>query len=198
MFMPRAAGMTLVDPSKFTDTLDSLSGFTASSSGSGVTINAGVLEWTGTTDGQAILKYNTNARTTNQYGAAITSSMTGNGSGIILHCDSGNTGYYGAVFYNTYIKLIRTSGRWTQNTITQIATYNMTITSGDLIEFWNIGNVFNIAVNGTTYISQTISNPVVGPLNMFQGMGLYHVSFTNSTSIAEWRGGDASAWGKLS
>lgn len=197
MFMPHTASMTVIDPLRFNDTLDSLSNFTATSSGSGVNISSSILQWAGTTDGQAIIKYNSQPRTTNQYGAAITSTMTGNGSGIILHCDSSNTGYYGAVFYNSTIKLVRTSGRWTQNTITQLATYSITINSGDLIEFWNIGNVFNIAVNGTTYISQSISSPVIGPLNMFQGIGLYRLSFTNSTSITEWRGGDAGAYGKL-
>lgn len=203
--MPGAAGGAFfyactrasTEIAKYIDDLLSLSAFSIYGSGSGIGSVAGVAQWNGTTDGKGIALYNSPATTNNQYGAAVIDTVTTNGSGIILHADPTYSNYYGAVFYNSYIKLIQTSGFWTQNSISEISTYATTINNGDLIEFWNIGNVFKIAVNNTIRINQTITNPVIGIGNRNLGYGMYRISFVNSTSITEWRGGDAGAWGKI-
>lgn len=113
-----------------------------------------------------------------------------------MHCTQNLSGYYAAVFYNNYVKLVRTSSTWSSAAITEIATYAMAISSGDLVEFWNIGSIFKIAVNGTVRISTDTGDPIIGATTPYQGFGMYRAAFINSTSITEWRGGDAEAWGK--
>ena len=50
----------------YTDQFNNLTGFTQTSTGSGVGITSGFARWAGGTDGSAILLYNSQALTTNQ------------------------------------------------------------------------------------------------------------------------------------
>ncbi len=181
---------------QFTDPLDSAAAFTVAGTGSGITFT-GEAQWGGTSDGQGVALYDAQATTNNQYAAAIVGSTIGSrGSGLILHSDSGYTSYYGATFYSSTLKLVQTSGHWTQFTPTELVVLSMTIAIGDLIEFWNIGNTFKIAVNGTVRINHTINNPLIYSTHRYIGFGMYRDNFVSSTRISEWRGGDAIAWGK--
>lgn len=183
--------------SQFTDPLDSSSNFSIFNSGSGIAISGGEALWNGTTDGQGIAVYNSQATTNNQYASAVVGSyIAGAAAGLILHSDVGYTGYYAGAFYNTRVTLMRTSGRWNQNAYTTIIDAAATVSTGSLVEFWNIGETFYMAVNGTVYITYTISNPVIDESHRYQGFGQFRASFISSARIAEWKGGDAVAWGK--
>lgn len=182
---------------QFTDTLDNSSAFSVFNSGSGIAFSGGEALWNGTTDGQGIAVYNTQATTNNQYASAVVGSyIAGAATGLILHSDVGYSGYYAGAFYNTRVTLMRTSGRWNQNAYTTITDAAATVSSGSLVEFWNIGETFYLAVNGTIYITYTISNPIIDEYHRYQGFGMFRSSFISSARISEWNGGDAVAWGK--
>lgn len=181
---------------QYTDPLDNLSSFSVTSTGSGIGITGGEAYWNGTTDGQGIALYNQSARTNDQYVAGtIGGTITSRGSGLIFHCDSGYTGYYGVVFYSNYIGLVRTSGRWTQNSITTLGSATPSVSSGMLLEAWNIGDAFRVRLNGNIIISTTVSGSIRGESYRRQGFGMYRSSFTSSTRLADWRGGDAEVRG---
>ncbi|MBH1980812.1 hypothetical protein I8H83_02830 [Candidatus Saccharibacteria bacterium] len=182
---------------KYTHSFTTLTNFTQTSSGSGVGVASGIARWNGTTDGQAILKYNSQARTTNQYGSVVIANASGNAVGIILHCDAGNTGYYACAILNSRVSLFRTSGRWNQNAYTTITFTNTTVSANSLVEFWNIQDRFFIAVNGVIQVDFTIPSPVIDSSHLYQGFGMFRATFVNSASISQWNGGDAGAWGKI-
>ncbi|RYX79226.1 hypothetical protein EON76_00700 [bacterium] len=182
---------------KYTDPFNNLTSFTQTSTGSGVGVTTGSARWAGGTDGSAILLYNSLALTTNQYIGATMSTMSNLGSVIIFHCDSGFTGYYGVGVNNSRISLLRTSGRWSQNTATTYAQFDTTISVGTIIEAWNINNIFYVAVNGTVVITYTMSSPIIGPTRLYQGFGMFRATFANSSNMDVWNGGDAGAWGKI-
>lgn len=181
----------------FTDPLDNLVAFSVANSGSGIAVSGGEALWNGTTDGQGIAIYNTQATSNNQYASAVVgSAISGAATGLILHSDVGYTGYYAGAFYNTRVTLMRTSGRWNQNAYTTIIDAAVTVDPGSLVEFWNIGETFYMAVNGTTYITHVIANPVIDEHHRYQGFGMFRQTFISSARISEWRGGDAITWGK--
>lgn len=182
---------------QYTDPFNNLTSFTQTRTGSGVGITSGSARWAGGTDGSAILLYNSLALTSNQYIKAVTSTMSALGSVIIFHCDSGFTGYYGVGFNNSRVSLLRTSGRWSQNSATTYAQFDLTISSGSTIEGWNIGDAFYVAVNGTIVITHTMVSPIIGPTMLYQGFGMFRQTFSNSANMDEWAGGDAGAWGKI-
>ena len=178
------------------DTLDTLTSYTVDSTGSGIAASGGEAIWNGTTDGNSVALYNVTASTNNQYVVGTVGSIvTGNGSGLILHCDVGYTGYYAAMFFSGGIKLLRSAGRWGTSGV-EIANFSITINSGDQIEFWNIGEVFRIAINGTLRIEQTVSGAIIDEYHRYQGFGMYRAAFLSSTRITGWSGGDAIAYGK--
>lgn len=186
----------VLEPVQYTDALSSLANFTVTSSGSGITSTSDEARWNGTTDGQAIALYNSLPSTGNQYVACVVgSSLAVRASSMIFHNDATNSGYYAVEFYNTDIRLIRTSGRWAENTISVITASGVTPATGDLIEAWNIGETFYVARNGTLIITQAISGAIISN-RPYQGFGMYRGTFVNSGAIADWRGGDAIAWGK--
>lgn len=92
---------------------------------------------------------------------------------------------------------MRTSGRWNQSAITTIAEAAATPPTGSLIEFWNNGNIFYVAVNSVVLINYTLASPVFSSTRTYQGFGMFCATFANSTPITQWNGGDAGAWGKI-
>ena len=184
---------------QITDPLDSSSAFSVFNSGSGIAFSGGEALWNGTTDGQGIAIYNTpQATTNNQYASATVGSyIAGAATGLILHSDVGYTGYYAGAFYNTRVTLMRTSGRWNQNAYTTITDAAATVNVGSLVEFWNIGETFYMAVDGTTYITYSIGNPIIDEYHRYQGFGMFRATFISSARISTWNAGDASAWGKV-
>lgn len=181
----------------YTDQFDSLNSFTQTKTGSGVGISTGSARWSGSTDGSAILLYNSLALTSNQYVKVTMSTMSALGSVVLFHCDSGFTGYYGVGINNSRISLLRTSGRWSQNAATTYTQVDMTISVGTVIEAWNIADIFYVAVNGTIIITYTMASPIIGPTRLYQGFGMFRSAFANSANMDVWNGGDAGAWGKI-
>lgn len=182
---------------QFTDPFNNLTSFTQTKTGDGVGITSGYARWAGTTDGSAILLYNSQALTTNQYIGATLGTMNSFGSVILFHCDSGFTGYYGVGINNARVALLRSSGRWSQNTATTYAQFDATISVGNTVEAWNVGDIFYVALNGTIVITYTMASPIIGSTRLYQGFGMYRASFNNSTNFDTWSGGDAGAWGKI-
>jgi hypothetical protein len=185
------------------DTLDSLGSFTQTSSGSGIGITNGEAQWGGSTDGTGTALYNTSALTNNQYVAGIAGSYmhASRASGLIFHCDSSLTTWYGVLFESDRIALLSNTGRWLQNIggaqDINHGQWNGSVSSGDTLSAWNIGENFFVAQNGTIRISVTISGANIGPTKRLQGIGLYRESFASSCRISQWWGGDAGAWGKI-
>ena len=112
-----------------------------------------------------------------------------------MHDDGAYGGYYAVGFTTASTRLVRTTGRWQQNALTLYATA-AGISSGDLVEAWNIGETFYVTINGVNVITYTISGALISS-RRYQGMGLYRSLFFSSQRITEWRGGDAGAWGKI-
>ena len=185
------------------DTLDSLGSFTQTSTGSGIGASGGEALWDGTTDGTATALYNTSALTNNQYVAGIAGSYmnASRASGLIFHCDASLTSWYGVLFESDRIALVSNTGRWLQNIggsqDVSYAEWSGTVSSGDTLSAWNIGENFYVAQNGTIRISTTISGANIGATKRRQGIGLYRTSFASSCRISQWWGGDAGAWGKI-
>lgn len=76
------------------------------------------------------------------------------------------------------------------------AEWTGSVSAGDLIEMWNIGERFFIALNGVTRIDHTISGANIGTSQRRVGFGMMRSSFTSSTRLTDWWGGDADVWGK--
>lgn len=185
------------------DGLDSLSGFTQTSTGSGVVSTSSEAAWTGGSDGQATLLYNTPAMTNNQYVAGVVGSYThaSRASGLIMHCDSSLNSWYGLLFESDRLAILSNTGRWMQNigggADVNYGQWNGSVNYLDLIEMWNVGKNFYVTQNGTLRISVTIPNPAVGSTRRNVGFGMYRTSWSSSSRLAHWWGGDAGAWGKI-
>lgn len=187
----RINGITIAD-----DLSSTAQWITAATSGSGISFSGGEAGWSGNTDGQAVLLNRTSANTDDQYvSAVISGSMASRGTGIIFHADDALSGYYAAVFYSGNIKLVRTSGRFTQNTVTEIAAVTPSVSSGQLVEAWNIGDRFKVRHNGNVVIDTVIAGSVRGAGRRRQGFGMYRSSFQSGQKITQWEGGDVSGWG---
>lgn len=181
---------------QLSDPFDALSAFTLATSGSGINVSGGAAQWAGSTDGQGIGNYNTQALTDNQYCAVqYGTTSSSRSSALIMHNDASNSGYYAVGFTTASVQLVRTSGRWQQNSITSIATSSTVPATGQWVECWNIGERFRVAVNGSIVIDTTISGALISG-RRYQGFGLYRTSFASSGTLQAWRGGDAYAWGK--
>lgn len=185
------------------DGLDSLSGFTQTSTGSGVVSTSSEAAWTGGTDGQATLLYNTSAMTNNQYASCVVGSVVTNtrASGLILHCDASLSSWYGLLIEGDRLTILSNTGRWMQNIggayDVAYGEWAGTVKYLDTVEFWNIGQNFYAAHNGTIRVTATIPSPNIGPSQRRVGFGMYRSSFVSSSRLAHWWGGDAGAWGKI-
>ena len=181
----------------FSTTFGSMAGFTTSSTGSGIGTTSGEAYWNGTTDGYGSAEYLTTCNTNNQYVGCVIGSYTNNSraSGLFMHDDGGLGGYYAVGFTTASTQLVYTTGRWQQNSITSYATTSG-IASGDMVEMWNIGTTFYVAINTVIKITQTISGAQINNRH-YQGFGMYRASFASSQRLADWYGGDAGANGKI-
>lgn len=136
-------------------------------------------------------------KTNNQYVACVIGSYTNDSraSGIFMHDDNSLGGYYATGFTTASTRLVYTTGRWQQNSLTTYATTSG-VASGDLVEMWNIGTTFYVAINSVVKITQTISGAQITNPH-YQGFGMYRSSFFSSQRLADWYGGDAAAYGKI-
>ena len=185
----------------FNDPLNSLTGFSTYNTGSGVTAASSQAKWNGTSDGQSLSRYTQPATSSNQYIAGKIGTVSGNPTALIFHAEpttnTTNPYYYSVSFQTNNIVLGSSYGRWTQNTITNIKTWSGTVSAGQLIEAWNIGDQFYVYKAGTLLGVQTVSSPRIGAGYLHQGFGMMRSSFTNSGQLDEWWGGDAEAYGKV-
>ncbi len=185
------------------DPLNSVSAFTISSTGSGISAVSGEARWAGTSDGQGTALYNTSALTTNQYVACVVGSAisTTRASGLVFHCDTSLSSWYGLLFEGDRLTLLSNTGRWLQNVggaqDVAYSEWNGSVSSGDLLEMWNVGTTFYVTQNGTNRITYNMSSPMFGATKNKQGFGIYRTSWASSGYVAEWWGGDAGAWGKI-
>ncbi|AWY03827.1 hypothetical protein SEA_NEDARYA_8 [Gordonia phage Nedarya] len=183
----------------YSDSLDSLSGFTQTNTGSGVVSNNGEAAWTGSSDGGSRVIYNQAALTDNQYVSAVLGpNITARSGVLIFHCNDAATGWYGVSWSSgSAIVLGRGSGNWTgsfDSTIQSVSTGSPG-TDGT-VELWNIGDNFKVAVNGTVVINTTVANSIRGSNYRRQGFGMYRSAFLSTGRIETWFGGDAAAYSK--
>lgn len=197
-------GILLSDPTNgaFVDRFASLSSFTQTSTGSGIVATSSEAAWTGGTDGTATALYNSSATSSNQYAACTVGSVvhSSRASGLITHCDDSLISWYGALFEGDRIALVTNTGRWLQNiggpNDINYSEWTGTVSPGDVIEMWNIGERFIISHNGTVRIDYTISGANIGSSQRRVGFGMIRQSFGSSSRLADWWGGDAEAWDK--
>lgn len=184
----------------YSDALNSLAGFSTYSTGSGITVASSQAKWNGSTDGQSLSRYTQPATSSNQYIAGKIGSVSGNPTALIFHAEpttnTSNPYYYSISFQTNNIVLGSSYGRWTQNTITSIKTWTGTVSAGQLIEAWNIGDQFYVYKAGSLLGVQTVSSPRIGAGYLHQGFGMMRSVFVNSGQLDDWWGGDAEAYGK--
>lgn len=185
----------------FTDELDSLSAFTVTQTGGGLVVSSGQVQWNGSTNGYGNALFNGGSPASTDRYAAITpgTGLTSNTrySGVILCTDADRTQGYGLSFRRTSVHFKDFQGNWFEGPSTDLASATVDIGTDTLVEVWNIGTLGYAAVNGVTVINGVqLSAAKLSASYDKQGFGLYRDAFASSTSIASWRGGDASEWGK--
>lgn len=167
--------------------------------GSGIGVTSNNTSWGngGGTDGSAWAIRTEDTLTGDHYVRVVVQTASASrASRLILHAGSAlTTGHAYLNWFSGAVYFGRSTSSYTSITDMASVTSGITIAAGDVLEFWNVGNVFHFAIDGVEKGPWTDSGNLIArdSSHRRQGFGQDRQSFANSGFIQEWRGGDYTA-----
>lgn len=168
-------------------------GWTQGGTGSGIGITTNATDWNGSTDGLAWAIRDTSANGDDQFVEAVVKLPNSTrDSRLLLHANSTLTNFATLNWFTGSLYIARSNGSYTSTVDLASLTTGVSLSTGDTLRFWNVGNVFKASINGVEKLSFTDSGNTIlrNSTTRRVGFGQKRSSFGNSGNLDNWTGGD--------